>query len=82
MRTVNALTKLERAGFYIVPVRDSAGRFVAAKLSSPYQIEFLTQKGEVALIRVRRIRDHGDSMTDHTAGVLASSITKAIALAD
>jgi hypothetical protein len=80
MKTQNALTKLHRAGFRVTEKSNAPGRFVAIN-TSPYLIEFLSQRGEITLIRVRRGSDQDDVMRDYSAGMFVDNITQAIAIA-
>ena len=80
MTLVNAIKKIEKAGFKVEQVNSV---YRASKSTTNYVIEFFKNgcSGNITCINVRRLNDEHDSMTDYYAGVWANNITQAIKLA-
>lgn len=74
MKLINAIKKLEK---YTEVKKD--GIFYQAVKGSEV-IEFIDNggMGEITCIKVRRINDHDDSMTDYSAGVFCDNLTQAL----
>jgi hypothetical protein len=80
MTLVNAINKLEKAGFKVEQVNTI---YRASKNTTKDVIEFFRngRSENITCINVRRLDDEHDSMTDYSAGVWANNITQAIRLA-
>ena len=76
MTIANAVKKLEKAGYSV----SNTGSFFTARKAGSKVIEFIRNGNydSVATIRVRRVLDQDDSMTDYCAGVFYETITAAI----
>jgi hypothetical protein len=76
MQTVNAVKKLEKAGFQVTI---TGNRCTAVRDSQI--VGFYSQEGSVTCIRQRRKGDEDCAMVDYSAGVFCDSIAQAIKLA-
>lgn len=80
MKIINAIKKLEKAGF---KVSKDGSQHTGVKSGLDYIIEFYQNGREdsLACINVRRPDDLSDAMTDYSAGTFCDNITQAIRLA-
>lgn len=76
MQAVNAVKKLNKAGFEVV----QSGNRYNATLNGQV-IRFIEQSDRIICINVRSANDHDDAMSDYSAGVFCDNITQAIRLA-
>ena len=76
MQTINAIKKLNKAGFQIT----QNGRRYSAK-ANRYVIDFIEQDESIMCIKVRTENDHDDAMSDYSAGVWCNNLTQAISIA-
>lgn len=76
MQTINAITKLTKAGFQVT---NSGNRYHAT--ANNQVISFFDQQGSVICINVRSQNDHDDAMSDYSAGVFCDNLKQAITLA-
>lgn len=78
MKIINAIKKLEKNGFKIVPNTHVKNKFDAVKENSRYFISFYEQDGNVICIDARTQGNEDDSMTDYHAGTFCDNIQQAI----
>lgn len=77
MTIANATKKLEKAGF---KVENTGYGFHASKPATSKVIEFRKNgdSDEITCVKVRRVNDHSDAMSDYSAGSYFDTITRAI----
>ena len=75
MQTVNAIKKLEKAGFEITR---TGSRIKAIKPGTPHDVRFSDQHGDVVCISIGC--EENDAMTDYFPRSYCNSITMAIKL--
>ncbi len=85
MKISNAIKKLEKVGFKVTNDEELRSQlFVARRENSTHVVEFMKNGGnsdQVTCIRVKRVNDQDDIMTDYFAGVWCDNITQAIRVA-
>jgi len=79
MKLTNAIKKLKKSGFMI----EEKGVFVFSQ-KNDQEISFFKngrdEDPQITCIRVKRINDVDDSMTDYCAGVFCNNLSQAIRL--
>lgn len=78
MKTVNAIKKLETAGF---KVQNNNYRQYWADNDTD-RISFIDQRGEVICLKIAGLQEPGDPQSDCYAGVYIDSVAQAIRLAN
>ena len=75
MKTINAIAKLQNAGFTLT---NNGNRYEA--VAKNHVISFLNQDDSINCINVRGENEHDDVTTDYSAGVFCDNLKQAIAL--
>lgn len=84
MQTASVVRKLEAAGFVLALAAYRTGEFGffrsarASHPSGPYVVEFSEVNGSVDHLRVRRLDDEDEAVSDYHAGSIFHSIARAI----